>query len=67
MLNPIFKDNVKGQKHPEMCVVAEPELPCHREPRCIFQNEKNGRNNLYNSRNHHDEIAFYQGIGKKHA
>ena len=26
MFNPIFKENVQGQKHPGSCVFAEPEL-----------------------------------------
>ena len=26
VFNPIFKDNDQGQKHPESCVFAEPEL-----------------------------------------
>ena len=26
MLNPIFKENVQGQKHPGSCAFAEPDL-----------------------------------------
>ena len=26
MFNPIFKENVQGQKHPGSCAFAEPEL-----------------------------------------
>ena len=26
MFNPIFKENVQGQKHPRSCAFAEPEL-----------------------------------------
>ena len=26
MINPILKENVQGQKHPDSCAFAEPEL-----------------------------------------
>ena len=30
MFNPIFKENVQGQKHPGSCAFAEPELLSYR-------------------------------------
>ena len=38
----IFKDNVKGQKHPRSCAFAEPEILIYRKPKRVVQNEKNG-------------------------
>ena len=32
MFNPIFKENVQGQKHPGSCAFAEPELLIERKP-----------------------------------
>ena len=42
MFNPIFMDNVQGQKHPGSCAFAEPELLSYRKSKCVVQNEKNG-------------------------
>ena len=39
MFNPIFEDNVRGQKHSGRCVSAEPELPSFRKPECVDQNQ----------------------------
>ena len=39
MFNPIFEDNVLGQKHPGRCVSAEPELPSFRKPEYVDQNQ----------------------------
>ena len=33
MLNPIFNENVQGQKHPGSCAFAEPDLLMQREPK----------------------------------
>ena len=37
MFNPIPKENVQGQKHPRRCAVVE--LPSHRTPKWVVQNE----------------------------
>ena len=41
MFNPIFKGNVQEYKHPGRCIVAEQELPSHKKPKCVIQNEQN--------------------------
>ena len=37
MLNPIFKENVQGQKHPESCAFAELELLSYRQAKDVVQ------------------------------
>ena len=60
MFNPIFKENVQGQKDPGSCGFAEPELLSYRKPKRVVQNENNGHKNTNNSHNYrdknHDEI-----------
>ena len=54
MLNPIFKDNVQGRKHPGSCAFAEPELLSYRKPKRVVENEKNDHKNPKDSHNYHD-------------
>ena len=65
MFNPIFKENVQGQKHPGSCEFAEPELVSYRKPKSVVKKVKNGHKSPNNSHNYHDEnhdeIEFYQG------
>ena len=42
MVNPIFKENGQGRKHPGSCAFAEQELLSYRKPKHVVQNEKNG-------------------------
>ena len=35
-LNPIFKENVQGQKHTGKYVGAEPDLPSFKKPKCAL-------------------------------
>ena len=65
MFDPIFKENDQEQKHSGRYAVAEPELPSHRKPKYVVQNEQNEHKNPSNSRNHHDEITFSQGFSKR--
>ena len=68
MFNPIFKENIQGQKHPGRCIFAELELLIYRKPKFVVQNEKNGHTNPSNSHNYHDEnhdeIELCQGYSK---
>ena len=41
MLDPIWKENVQGQKRPGSWAFAEPELLNYRKPKRVVQNEKN--------------------------
>ena len=45
--------------------ICIPELLSYRKPKHVVQNKKNGDKNPNNSHSYHDEIKFYQGIGKK--
>ena len=69
MFNPMFKEIVHGQKHPESCALAEPVLFSCRKPKRVDQKVKNGHKNPNNSHNYHDEnhdeIEFYRGNSKK--
>ena len=51
MLNPIFKGNVQGRKHPRKCAFAEPKIRSYRKPKRVLQNENNGHKNPKNSHN----------------
>ena len=51
MLNPIFKENIQGRKHPGSCTFVEPELLSYRKPKRGVQNEKNANKNPNNSQN----------------
>ena len=66
MFNPVFKDNVQGQKHPRSCAFAEPELLSYRKPERV---QKNGHKNPNHSHKYHneydDEIELYQGNSKR--
>ena len=42
MFNPIFKENVQGQKHLGSCAFAEPELLSYRKLKIVVQKVKNG-------------------------
>ena len=65
-VNPKFKGNVQGRKHPGRCAFEEPEL-CFRKPKPVAQTkEDNGHKNLINNHNYHDELARYQEISKRH-
>ena len=55
MLNPIFKENVQGRKHPGSLTFAEPELLSYRTRKSVVQKEKNGYKNHSDSHNYHDE------------
>ena len=65
MFNPIFKENVQGQKNPGSYAFAEPELLNYRKPKSVVQKVKDDHKNPHNSHNYydgnHDEIEFYQG------
>ena len=39
MFNPIFKDDLQGQKHPGRCVIAKPKLSRYTKPKFAVQNE----------------------------
>ena len=55
MLNPIFKENVQGRKHPSSCAFAEPGLLYYRNPKRVVQNEKDGHKNPNNNQDYRDE------------
>ena len=55
MFNPIFKENIQGQKHPGRCTFAKLELLNYGKPKFGVQNEKNGHTNPNDSHNYHDE------------
>ena len=65
MLNPIFKENVQGRKHPGSCAFTEPELLSYRKPKYVLQKVKNlpwNPNHIHNCHDeNHDEIEYYQG------
>ena len=66
MFNPIFKENVQGQKHPGSSAFVEPELLVNvKEAWIIDQRVINGLKNPSDSHNYHDEnhdeIEFYLG------
>ena len=60
MFNPIIEENVQGQKHPGRYVVADPDLPSHKKPKYVVQNEWNGHKNLNNRRNHQELVKETQ-------
>ena len=64
MFNPIFKENVQGQKDPGRCAFVEPELLSYRKPKRVVQIKKNGHKNPKDNHNYHDDIELYQGISK---
>ena len=53
--NPIFKDDVQGQKHPGSCALAEPEVLIYRKAKHVVQKVYNGHKNPNNSHNYHAE------------
>ena len=68
MFNSIFKDSVQGQKHPWWCVVAEPEIPSHRKPKCAVQNEQNCHDESpYNCCNHTKLLKGTHNDKQKHS
>ena len=65
MFNPIFKRNVKGQKHPGRRAFTEPELLSFRKSKRVVQNKNKGHKKNNNNHNYHDKIELYQGIIKR--